>query len=155
MKCERCKKNPGFHSFEFLADVSGTQFFYCFPAHNKESVKTREDMLNFLRHFPTQEKWCLLFHANGYGLPHMMPLSIALEMGKLVQENHLDKLQTIYIIQGHWFMHFVMTCILPFLRKEMRDKFVLLNGSVLEVVSELRAKGLTLQELEPLRNRFG
>ncbi len=85
----------------------------------------------------------------------MMPLSLALEMGRLVQEKYLSSLQKIYIVQGHWFMQFVLTCILPFLKKEMKEKFVLMNGSLLEIVSEFQKKGLCLQHLEPLRKRFG
>jgi len=92
-------------------------------------------MLNFVSHFPSKEKWSLLFHAKGYGIQHMMPLSIALEMGRLVQEKHMVSLQHIYILQGHWFMQFLLTCILPFLGKEMKEKFVLVNGSLLEVVN--------------------
>jgi hypothetical protein len=117
-------------------------------------VKTREDMLNFVSHFPSEEKWSLIFHARHYGLQHMMPLPVALEMGRLVQENHLERLQKIYIVQGHWFMKFVLTCILPFLKKEMKEKFVLVNGSLLEIVSEFQQKGLGLSYLEPLRKRF-
>jgi hypothetical protein len=152
--CQRCKEQPGFHSFEPLADISGIQYFYCFPAHNKESVRTREDMLNFVSHFP-EGKWSLLFHAKNYGIQHMMPISLALEMGRLVQEKHMTSLQKIYIVQGHWFMQFALTCILPFLKKEMKEKFVLMNGSLLEIVSEFQKKGLCLQHLEPLRKRFG
>ena len=154
MQCQRCKVTPGFHSFDPIADISGNQYFYCFPAHNKESVRTREDMLNFVSHFPSEGKWSLLFHAQGYGIQHMMPLSVALEMGRLVQENHAERLQTIYIVQGHWFMQFLLTCIFPFLRKDMRDKFVLVNGSLLEIVTLFRSKGLTLHHLESLRNHF-
>lgn len=154
MQCKRCLTTPGFHSFDLLADISGNQYFYCFPAHNKESVRTHEDMLNFVSHFPSQGNWSLIFHANGYGIQHMMPLSLALEMGRLVQERHLRTLQKIYVVQGPWFMQFVLTCILPFLRKGMREKFVLVNGSLLEVVTAFREQGLTLQQLEPLRNKF-
>lgn len=153
MQCQRCKQTPGFHSFEKIADVSGNQYYYCFPAHNKESVKTREDMLNFVRHFPTKNSWSLLFHAHGYGFQHLMPLSIALEMGRLVQDN--SSLQTIFIVQGHWFMQFLLTCIFPFLRKDMREKFVLVNGSLLEILAFFESKGLSLAQLDSLRNHFG
>jgi hypothetical protein len=153
-QCQRCKEQPGFHSFEFIADVSGNHYFYCFPAHNKESVRTYEDMLNFVSHFPVKEKWSLVFHAKNYGIQHMMPLSIALEMGRLVEEKYLVSLHRIYIVQGHWFMQFVLTCILPFLKKEMKEKFVLVNGSLLEVIHEFQHQGLSLQDLEPLRYRF-
>ena len=153
MECQRCKDTPGFHSFQPLADISGIHYFYCFPAHNKQSVRTHEDMLQFVAHFPKDTQWSLLFHANGYGISHMMPLGIAVEMGRLVQQN--KGLQKIYIIEGHWFFQFLMRCILPFLNQEMRAKFVLLHGSVLEVVAQLRGIGLTLQHLEPLRSRFG
>lgn len=154
MQCKRCLETPGFHSFNFLADVSGNQYFYCFPAHNKQSVRTEDDMLNFVSHFPAQGSWSLVFHAQGYGLQHMMPLSLALQMGRIVQERHMQTLQKIYVVQGPWFMQFVLTCILPFLRKEMREKFVLLNGSLLETVTYFREKGISLQQLEPLRTRF-
>ena len=155
MQCKSCQQNPGFHSFEFITDVSGIHYFYCFPAHNKESVRNNEDMIQFVSHFPREGKWSLLFHAHGYGMQHLMPLSVALEMGKLVQERHLDNLDKIYVIQGHWFMQFVLTCILPFLRKEMREKFVLVKGSVLEVVSFFRGKGISLLQLDQMRNHFG
>ena len=155
MTCLRCKETPGFHSFEMIADVSGTHFFYCFPAHNKESVKNREDMLQFVNHFPTQGKWSLVFHANGYGFSSMMPISVALEMGRIVQEKHLQSLQKIYIVEGSWFMNFLFSCILPFLQKEMKEKFVLVDGSIFDIVSLFQKEGLTLQELEPLRSRFG
>jgi hypothetical protein len=111
-------------------------------------------MLNFVSHFPSEGKWSLIFHARNYGLQHMMPLSLALEMGKLVQERHVERLQKIFVVQGHWFMQFVLTCILPFLRKEMKEKFVLVNGSLLEIVNEFQQKGLPLHTLEPLRGRF-
>jgi hypothetical protein len=153
MECQRCKETPGFHSFQHITQISDTHYFYCFPAHNKQSVKTREDMLQFVSHFPNNKRWSLLFHANGYGMSHMMPLSIALEMGKLVQENKF--LEKIFVIEGHWFFQFLLRCIFPFLNSEMRDKFVLLNGSLLEVVASFRELGLTLQDLEPLRTRFG
>ena len=155
MTCARCQETPGFHSFELIAELSNIHYFYCFPAHNKQSVRTREDMLNFVSHFPQDKKWSLIFHANGYGFQHLMPLSLALDMGKLVQETHKTTLQKIYIVEGHWFFQFVLKCILPFLNSTMRDKFVLVNGSLLEVVAEFRKTGLTLQHLEPLRTRFG
>lgn len=85
----------------------------------------------------------------------MMPLSVALEMGKLVQDNYKTTLQKIFIVEGHWFFQFLLKCIFPFLEPSMRDKFVLLNGTLLEVISELRAHGLLLQQLELLRNHFG
>jgi hypothetical protein len=154
MQCKRCLQTPGFHSFERIADVSGNQYFYCFPAHNKQSVQTHEDMMNFVSHFPTTGSWSLIFHARGYGFQHMMPLSIALEMARLVQQNHSRTLQKIYIVQGHWFMQFLLNCIFPFMKKEMREKFVLVKGSLLEVMTFFREQGIRLQELEPLRNRF-
>jgi hypothetical protein len=138
-----------------MGDRSGVHYFYCFPAHNKESVRTREDMLNFVSHFPSEQHWSLIFHAKGYGVSHMMPLSLALEMGTLVQERHLKNLQMIYIVQGSWFMEFLVRCILPWLRKEMREKFVLINGSLLEVMTRLHSLGLPYQDLEELRSRFG
>lgn len=153
MECQRCRSIPGFHSFQHIADISGVHYFYCFPAHNKESVRTHEDMIQFVSHFPQDHPWSFLFHANGYGIQHMMPLSVALEMGKLVQQNKV--LEKVYIIQGHWFFQFLLRCIFPFLQKEMRDKFVLLDGSLLEVIADLREVGLTVRDLEPLRSRFG
>ena len=153
--CQRCKSTPGFHSFEHITEISGNHFFYCFPAHNKESVKTREDIVNFVSHFPTDKSWSLLFHTKGYTLSNMMPLSLAIEMGRIVQENHKETLQKIYVIEGSWFMNFLFRCIFPFLQKHMRDKFVLLEGSILEVVARLREEGLTLTDLNILRNQFG
>lgn len=82
-----------------------------------------------------------------------MPLSVAIEMGKLVQQN--TSLQKIYVIEGHWFFQFVLRCIFPFLNSKMRDKFVVVNGSLLEVVAYFRDLGLSLQHLEALRTRFG
>jgi hypothetical protein len=155
MSCLRCQQTPGFHSFEELAEISGIHYFYCFPAHNKQSVRTREDMVNFVSHFPTDRPWALVFHANGYGVQHLMPLSLALEMGRIVQEKHTTTLQKIYVVEGHWFFQFVLNCILPFLKSEMREKFVLVNGSLLEVIAQLRDVGLTLKQLEPLRSQFG
>jgi hypothetical protein len=155
MPCERCKLEPNYHSFQLLADISGIHYFYCFPAHNKQSVRTREDMLNFVSHFPSDKPWSLVFHANGYGLATMMPISIALEMGKIVQENHRDTLQKVFVIEGSWFFQFLLKCIFPFLSLQMREKFVLVNGSLLEVITELRGLGFTIQQLEPLRSRFG
>jgi hypothetical protein len=84
-----------------------------------------------------------------------MPLSVALDMGRLVQQNHKNTLQKILIVEGHWFFQFLLTCILPFLNAEMRNKFVLVNGSLLEVTAQLRELGLTLRQLEPLRSHFG
>ncbi len=155
MSCIRCLQTPGFHSFHHLADISGISYFYCFPAHNKESVKTREDMLNFVSHFPKDRPWSLVFHANRYGLRHLMPLSVALEMGRIVQETHKTTLHKIFIVEGHWFFQFLLTCILPFLNAEMRDKFLLVNGSLLEVTAQLREVGLSLKHLELLRSHFG
>lgn len=155
MLCQRCNETPGFHSFESIRELSGNHFFYCFPAHNKESVRTREDMLNFVSHFPTDRHWSLLFHTRGYGLSTMMPLSIAIEMGTIVQERHMDTLQKIYVVEGSWFMNFLFRCIFPFLQKSMREKFILVEGSLLEVVARLREEGLTLHDLDILRNQFG
>jgi hypothetical protein len=112
-------------------------------------------MLNFVSHFPTDKPWSLLFHTRGYGLSNMMPLSLAIEMGRIVQEKYKQTLQKIYVIEGSWFMNFLFRCIFPFLQKEMREKFVLLEGSLLEVVARLRQEGLTLQDLNILRNQFG
>lgn len=155
MRCERCSQTPGFHSFDHLRDISGLSYYYCFPAHNKDSVKTREDMWNFASHFPETGRWSLLFHANRYGLSSMMPLHIAIELGRLVQETQMDRLEKIYIIQGSWFFSFVMRCVMPFLRPEMREKFVLLSGSLLEVCQVFLRQGLKLSDLLVLRARFG
>jgi len=155
MKCQRCLTQPGYHSFERLADLSGASLFYCYPAHNTKSVRTHEDMVNFARHFPEEGPWRLLFHANGYGLRQMMPLPLALELGRLVQEKHLGRLQKVYIVEGSWFFTFVVQSILPFLRKEMRQMFVLVSGSLLEVIAHLEAEGIPLSSLSGLRQRFG
>lgn len=155
MDCARCADWPGYHSFEKLADRYGIHYFYCFPAHNRQSVKTREDMLNFASHFPKEGRWSLIFHANGYSLSNMMPLSVALELGQIVQDQHLHRLRHIYIVEGSWFMRFLIAAILPFLRAEMRSKFILVSGSLLEVIARLREEGLTLSDLTLLRSNFG
>lgn len=84
-----------------------------------------------------------------------MPLPLALELGRLVQEKHLGRLQRIYIVEGSWFFTFVLQSILPFLRKEMRQMFVLVSGSVLEVMAHLEGEGIPLSSLSGLRQRFG
>jgi len=117
-------------------------------------VKTHEDMINFVSHFPKEKRWSLLFHAKGYGLSHMMPLSLALEMGKIVQEEHMSNLQKIYIVQGSWFMKFLCLCIFPFVGSDMRTKFVSWDGSLLEVVQKFQSEGLSLSQLQTLRDRF-
>lgn len=155
MSCLRCQQTPGFHSFDELAEISGIHYFYCFPAHNRQSVRTREDMLNFVSHFPTDRRWSLIFHANGYGIQHLMPLSLALEMGRIVQEKHMTTLQTIYVVEGNWLFQFLLTWIVPFLKSEMREKFVHVKGSLLEVIAQFRDVGLTLKQLETLRSQFG
>ena len=152
--CESCRSQPGYHSFQHIADVSGQQYFYCFPAHNKQSVRTHQDMLNFASHFPSEGQWNLLFHARGYGMSHMMPLPIALELGRIVQEQHKMRLQKIYVIEGSWFMQFLLRCILPFLQKDMKEKFVSVQGSPLEIVTFLRLEGLSYKQLQCLRDKF-
>lgn len=111
--------------------------------------------MNFVSHFPTKGQWSLLFHANRYGLSSMMPLSLAIEMGRIVQETQMDRLSRIYIVQGGWFFTFVMRCVMPFLRPEMREKFVLVSGSLLEVTQTFLKKGLSLSDLLVLRANFG
>lgn len=112
-------------------------------------------MLNFASHFPEKGQWSLLFHANGYGLSSMMPLPLAIELGKIVQEKHLNRLRSIFIVEGSWFFTFVIRCVLPFLRTEMRSKFVLLSGSLLEVCEYLQAQGIPLLALSRMREAFG
>ncbi len=155
MECTRCKSWPGFHSFEAIAEIKGKTFYYCYPAHNRQSVKNREDMLNFASHFPQQGDWSLIFHANGYGLSNMMPLTVALELGRIVQDNHGSRLHRIYIVEGSWFMRFLVSAILPFLRSDMREKFVLVSGSLIEVVAFFRDQNLSLPQLSDLRSNFG
>ena len=110
-------------------------------------------MLNFVSHFPKDNQWGLLFHANGYGFSNMMPLTVALEMGKIVQENKC--LQKVFVIEGDWFFQFLLRFLFPFLQPSLRDKFVLVNGPLLEVVATLRTYGFSVQQLEPMRTRFG
>lgn len=150
MTCKKCQKNPGFHSFIAVGD----QLFYCFPANNTESVKTQEDMLQFVSHFPQTTQWSLVFHARGYTLSHLMPLPIALEMAKIIQKDHGSTLQKVYIVEGAWFMRFLFFCIFPFLSQTMRDKFVLLNGSVLEIMMKLQEDGIPCSSLQLLRGYF-
>lgn len=154
MNCERCKKTPGFHSFEYLGQAAGNQLFYCFPANNTESVRTRDDMLQFVSHFPRRIPWSLFFHARGYTLSHLMPLSIALEMANILQRDHSETLQKIYIMEGNWFMRFLFVCIFPFLSQTMREKFVLLNGSFLEMSVRLQEDGIPFAQLQALREYF-
>jgi hypothetical protein len=59
------------------------------------------------------------------------------------------------VIEGHWFFQFLLRCLFPFLKTSLRDKFVLLNGSLLEVIAKLREYGFPLQQLDMVRNRFG
>ena len=155
MNCERCRETPGFHSFEDLGEARGSQLFYCFPAQNITSVRTHDDMLQFVSHFPTDRPWSLLFHVRGYTMSHMMPLPLAIEMARILQRDHLKTLQKIYVIEGDWFMRFVFVCIFPFLSHPIREKFVLLNGSLLEVVTRLREEGMSLSQLQVLRDHFG
>lgn len=155
MKCKRCQVTPHFHSFDYIKTIGDIDYYYCFPAHNKESVQTREDMHNFCSHFPTDRKWSVVFHLNGYGLANLMPLPVAVEMGKLVDTKHQNTLQKVYIVQGSWFMQFLMTCILPYVRKDLCEKMVLINGSLLEVMTSLKDQGLQFSEIKMLRNNFG
>jgi hypothetical protein len=85
----------------------------------------------------------------------MMPLSVAIAMGKLVQQEHLNCLQKIYIVQGSWFMNFVCRCIFPFLQKQMREKFILVEGSLLEVMVFFEKEGLPSSSLKCLKENFG
>lgn len=151
MSCDYCKKIPGYHSFEFIGEVTEKQTFYCFPANNTASVRTREDMLQFVNHFPKENPWILLFHARGYTMSHMMPLSLAIEMAKIVQRDHDKSLSKIFIAEGDWFFRFLMLCIFPFMSQAMREKFVLVNGSLFEVILQLQKEGFSLAQLQPLR----
>lgn len=155
MECQRCLEKPGYHSFQELGVSHDIHYFYCFPANNKKSVRTHEDMLQFVSHFPKEKQWSLFFHANGYGLSHMMPLSVAIEMGKIVQKNYSKDLQKIYIVEGSWFMQFLIACIFPFLGEEMKSKFVVVKGSLLEVIHFFEKEGIPISFLQPLRDRFG
>jgi hypothetical protein len=152
MSCDSCKKTPGYHSFEFIGTVAETQTFYCFPANNTASVRTREDMLEFVNHFPTEGPWNLLFHARGYTMSHMMPLFLAIEMAKIVQRDHAKNLRKIFVVEGGWFFRFLILCIFPFLSESMREKFVLVNGSLLESLMRLQEEGFSLAQLQPLRD---
>ncbi len=154
MQCTKCKIKPGFHSFDYITDISGVRYFYSFPAQNKESVRTREDMLNYVSHLPTDRKWSLLFHMSGYGFSHMMPVHVAYEMVQIILKNYKDNLHKIYIIEGQWFMNFLYLTF-PFLSKEIREKFVSVEGSQLEIIGELRKTGLSYKQLEPLHKNFG
>lgn len=155
MKCERCNETPGFHSFESVGEVGGTQLFYCFPAQNAKSVRTKDDMLQFVSHFPTENPWSLIFHVRGYTMSHMMPLSLAIEMATILQRDHAQTLQKIYVVEGDWFMRFLFVCIFPLLSSRVREKFVVLNGSLLEVVTQLRGEGISLSQLQRVRDHFG
>jgi hypothetical protein len=154
MSCDSCKKTPGYHSFEFIGTVAEKQTFYCFPANNTSSVRSREDMLEFVKHFPKEGQWILLFHARGYTMSHMMPLSVAIEMAKIVQREYAKSLTKIFIVEGDWFFRFLMLCIFPFLSQSMREKFVLVNGSLLETMMRLEEEGLSLAQLQPLRDNY-
>lgn len=155
MACKRCQEVPNFHSFDYIAEIQGIHYYYCFPAANKQSVRTHEDMLNFIAHFPTDKPWSLLFHSNGYGVQHLMPISVAIEMGKITQEKHRETLQKIYVVEGSVLFQFVLKYILPYCSPELTKKFTLVNGSLLEVITELRKTGLSIKDLHTLRTRFG
>ena len=154
MQCQKCKIKPGFHSFDYLTDISGVQFYYSFPAHNTDSINTREDMLNYVGHLPRNRKWSLLFHMHGYGVSKMMPIPVAYELIQIILRDFTDSLEKIYIIEGKWFMNLLYLAF-PFLSHEIREKFVLLEGSKLEVITELRKLGLNMKHLDPLRRQFG
>lgn len=154
MPCPKCKVNPGFHSFDYLTDISGIRYFYSYPAHNKESVRTREDMLNYVMHLPRDRKWSLLFHMNGYGFSNMMPVPVAFELSQIILKEFKDNLQKVYILEGQWFMNFLYLTF-PFLGKEIQEKFISIEGSQLEVITELRKTGLSFGHLEKLHKHFG
>jgi hypothetical protein len=84
----------------------------------------------------------------------MMPLSVAIEMAKIVQREYAKSLTKIFIVEGDWFFRFLMLCIFPFLSQSMREKFVLINGSLLETMMRLEEEGLSLAQLQPLRDNY-
>lgn len=154
MQCPKCKASPGFHSFDYITDISGVRYFYSYPAHNKESVNTREDMLNYVMHLPRDKKWSLIFHMNNYGFSSMMPVPVAFELSQIILRDFKQVLQKVYIVEGQWFMNFLYLTF-PFLGKEIREKFVCIEGSQLEVIEQLRKTGLSFKQLEALHKHFG
>ena len=149
MKCKNCLKTPGYHSFDYITDISGIAYYMCFPAKNKQSVKTQEDMLNFVSHFPKEKKWSLFFVMKGYGFSNMMPISIAWELAKIVFRDYATSLQRIYILEGSWFLRFLFLTF-PLFGNDIQEKFVLVEGSPLEVLAQLQKTGISFSKLEPI-----
>ena len=154
MPCTKCEKNPDAHSFINLGKTpSGIRVFYTCPAKAKDYVDEERFVEYFAAHLEEVEKepWIWIFDCQGFTQKHMSSLHTGKGLIRVLDENHKDVLQAIYMIHEAWHFHALFSMLKPFIKKEARKKTFQLTGSTLEILVKLEQRGLPMSMLQVLR----
>lgn len=125
MLCEKCLKNPFFHSFLYLGDTEdGHRIFYSKPSLNVEKQFREDSIPNYLSHLDDASKssWIWIFDAGGLDKLEMPNPLVMRKFYKIIQERYKDVLLKIYMFDVNWKVSFLLSLIYPFVSKEARAR---------------------------------
>lgn len=126
--CPICAVDASSHSFYLLYHIDGQLVFYTCPSDAtkyKDGAGILAHFKNVLDHYKCLDNyWKWIFDFKGFELKHMMEITTAIGIAKIVN-NYSKYLTEIHVINTNGYTHTMLRIIMPFLNDGITDKIKL------------------------------
>jgi hypothetical protein len=131
MDCARCRKDPTFHSFEFISRNSqGDAIYYTCPSKGKLRELKEDSIPDFISHMDSASigAWIWIIDCSGLESFHLPSISALQKLMVLIQERYRFVLRHIYILNCNWKMNMILSMGRPFMKEEAKKRLTVLDS---------------------------
>ena len=149
--CTKCKSNPKMHNFIKFGSMNGTALYYTSPVKSQEIIDTPEKFVYFKAHLnqaKAEGKWIWIFDCSDMQTEHFVSIDFSKNLLKEISEHHLDSLMGLWVIHPNTWMRTSISVVTPLFKKEVISKIKVIEGTRLELISNLQKEGIVDSALE-------
>ncbi len=133
MDCERCSRDPTYHSFEFISRSSqGDGVYYTCPAKGKLRDMKEDSIPDFVAHMDSASigAWIWIIDCSGLESFHMPSITVLRKFMSLIQDRYKYVLKHVYIMNINWKMNMILSMIKPFMKDEAKERLTIIQSKL-------------------------
>jgi len=150
MPCQKCLVKPGYHSFKKIGVFNSVSLFYTAPAktedYNQEGTKLANIKIHVLEE--THGPWLWILDCSNMALKHYTEISFNIGILQMLSED--KHLKSVWILYPNFWFRSTVAFLQTLYSSPVLTNIVYLEGSRLELYTNLEKQGLPNQEINRL-----
>ena len=155
--CQKCQTSPKpAHSFEKLGTLLDGKTAVFYTAARYDADDSPEAIQYYLQHFQETRPnpWIWIYDCKGMVSKDLVQSSSGKQMAEIVQRDYGDTLLGVYIVNPNWAIKALVQFLLPFMKKEIRQRVHMCSLGILDTVQKLEKAGVQQQQILTLSKRI-